>query len=139
MKTHRTSICASALLAIVVQGVPALGLDIAWYTVDGGGAMHTTGGAFDLTGSIGQPDAGGPMTGGGFSLVGGFLVAATTPTPGDCDFDGDVDLADYASFGACLHGPAGGGTPNCNCLDFDNDGDADLADFAKFQLEIGGP
>ena len=45
---------------------------IDWHTVDGGGAMGTTGGTYDLSGTAGQPDASGNLTGGTYGLVGGF-------------------------------------------------------------------
>jgi len=50
----------------LAAGAPAL----SFWTVDGGGGM-STGGAFTLFGSIGQPEAG-TMAGGGLALVGGF-------------------------------------------------------------------
>lgn len=34
--------------------------------------MNSTGGVYSVSGTIGQPDAGGPMTGGNYSLTGGF-------------------------------------------------------------------
>ena len=40
---------------------------IDWFTIDGGGAMLTAGGGFELSGTIGQPVASSfamPMTGG---------------------------------------------------------------------------
>ena len=54
-------------------------LAISWYTIDGGGGMNSAGGGLQLDGTIGQPDAG-AMTGGGFSLTGGFW--AVTPSAG---------------------------------------------------------
>jgi uncharacterized repeat protein (TIGR01451 family) len=50
--------------------------DINWWTVDGGGAMNATGGTYTLSGTIGQPDAGGPATGGSFTLHSGFWAIA---------------------------------------------------------------
>ena len=46
------------------------GLNSSWWTVDGGGGP-SSGGAFVLDGTIGQPDVG-TMTGGRFSLSGGY-------------------------------------------------------------------
>lgn len=46
-----------------------LGLD--WHTIDGGGHTFSTGGAFELGSTCGQPDAG-EMSGGSFELAGGF-------------------------------------------------------------------
>jgi hypothetical protein len=53
---------------------------IDWYTVDGGGAMNLIGGAYTLSGTIGQPDAG-RMIGGTDSIDGGFwgLIALVPP------------------------------------------------------------
>ena len=50
---------------------------IDWYTIDGGGGT-STGGTYQVSGTIGQPDASGTMTGGNYSLTGGFwsLIAA---------------------------------------------------------------
>ena len=55
---------------------------IDWFKVSGGGGTSTNG-QFALSGTIGQQDAGGPMTGGNFSLTGGFwsLISAVQ-TPG---------------------------------------------------------
>ncbi len=44
---------------------------IDWYKIAGGGGT-STGGVYAVSGTIGQPDAGGPMTGGNYSLTGGF-------------------------------------------------------------------
>ena len=44
---------------------------IYWHTIDGGGGT-STGGVYSVSGTIGQPDAGPVMTGGAFSLQGGF-------------------------------------------------------------------
>jgi hypothetical protein len=54
---------------------------IDWYKIaDGGGA--STGGVYTITGTIGQHDASGPMTGGNFSLTGGFWPLYVVQTPG---------------------------------------------------------
>jgi len=53
---------------------------IDWFSIDGG-AGTSVGGPYSLSGTIGQPDANPqPMTGGNFSLSGGFwsLVAVQT-------------------------------------------------------------
>jgi hypothetical protein len=44
---------------------------IDWYNIAGGGGTSSAGG-YTVSGTIGQPAAGGPMTGGGYSLTGGF-------------------------------------------------------------------
>ena len=50
--------------------------DLDWYTIDGGGEMWSMGNDFELSGTIGQPDAGAVMTGGDFELIGGFWKPA---------------------------------------------------------------
>ena len=42
----------------------------------------STGGVYSVSGTIGQPDASGPMTGGNFSLTGGFWSLYALQTPG---------------------------------------------------------
>ncbi|MGO8928775.1 MAG: hypothetical protein ACLQU3_18060 [Limisphaerales bacterium] len=44
---------------------------IDWYKVSGGGGT-STGATYQVNGTIGQPDAGGQMTGGNYSLTDGF-------------------------------------------------------------------
>jgi hypothetical protein len=44
---------------------------IDWYKVSGGGGTSSNG-QYIVSGTIGQHDAGGPMTGGTYSLTGGF-------------------------------------------------------------------
>jgi hypothetical protein len=47
------------------------GYDLTWFKVAGGGVSTSSGGTFTLGGTIGQPDAG-VLTGGDYSLAGGF-------------------------------------------------------------------
>ncbi len=56
---------------------------IPWFKIAGGGAMQSPGGLYSVSGTIGQPDAGGPMTNGPPSLTGGFWALPTlVQTPG---------------------------------------------------------
>jgi hypothetical protein len=118
-------------------------LTLNWYTVDGGGTMASIGGAFELSGTIGQPDTDENlnMTGGPFTLTGGLWpgVRAGVPWPGDCNDDGSVDIDDYAEIGNCQTGPGVVIDPACECADIDGDTDADLADFQIFQQEFMQP
>ena len=53
-----------------------------WFKIAGGGGT-STGGTYQVSGTIGQHDAGGPMTGGNYSLTGGFWsFIAVVQTPG---------------------------------------------------------
>lgn len=96
--------------------------------------MHTTGGEFQLSGTIGQPDAG-TMTGNTFELTGGFWFEIPL---GDCEDDGDVDLFDYDQFQACLKGPNSSVSSECRCFDVDRSRSVDLADFAVIQVTHTG-
>ena len=60
----------------------AQSFSIDWFTIDGGGGT-STGGVLSVSGTIGQSDANPqPMTGGNFSLVGGFWSLLAMQTPG---------------------------------------------------------
>jgi len=102
--------------------------------VDGGGAMFCTGGGLELSGTIGQPDAG-IAAGGRLELVGGFWFPVV---PGDCNTDGAADLVDFDSLHPCVTGPEGGLTRGCECYDIDGDEDVDLSDVAEFQRRFYG-
>lgn len=85
-------LAASSVLAFLVLalGAPARAqtggpYDLHWNTIDGGGGTNAAGGAYELSATIGQPDAG-TLSGGAFVLSGGFWSvtlpgAAPTPTP----------------------------------------------------------
>ena len=75
----KTFLLAAALL--LPAAVNAQSYSIDWYTIDGGGGT-STGGVYSVSGTIGQPDAGGPMTGGNFSLTGGFWALYAVQTTG---------------------------------------------------------
>lgn len=68
-------------------------------------------------------------------------ILRVDPAFGDHDADGDVDLADYASFAECLAGPTAAPEPPPpvtpqSCLasfDSESDGDVDAADYAALQ------
>lgn len=115
-----------------VTGVPDY--DLTWNTVDGGGVMFSTGGDLELSGTIGQPDAG-AMSGGEFTLTGGFWFPLV---PGDVDGDGGITLDDYEHFTRCMSGEGTGPAEGCASFDSDRDDDVDLKDFSAFQLRFSG-
>jgi len=122
------------------RGTPATAgpeYDLSWHTVDGGGVMFSAGDDYELSGTIGQPDAG-ALANGDYELTGGFWFALA---PGDCNTDGGVNLFDHDSFVACMDpsGPDGGVPPSCTCFDLDDDGDIDLNDFGLFMRQFTGP
>ena len=77
MKTNPALILALALAASVASAQ----YSVDWFKFSGGGGT-STGGVYSVSGTIGQPDAGGPMTGGNFSLTGGFWALYALQSPG---------------------------------------------------------
>ena len=70
------------LLLLLSSGALAQGYVIDWYKISGGGGT-STGGTFQVSGTIGQHDAGAPMSGGTYSVTGGFWsLIAPVQTPG---------------------------------------------------------
>jgi hypothetical protein len=73
------------LLLAAVLAAPGLlsaqTYSIDWYKVSGGGGSSTNG-QFSMSGTIGQPDASSAMTGGNYSLAGGFWSLYAVQTPG---------------------------------------------------------
>ena len=65
--------------------IPTIGFaqqySIGWYKVAGGGGT-STGGLYQVSGTIGQHDASGAMSGGGYSLTSGFWSLYAMQTPG---------------------------------------------------------
>jgi len=114
---------------------------ISWSTLDGGGAgpaNASAGGGYTLSGALGQPDARNhpePMTGGAYSMTGGFWVIPECPAiPADYDGDCDVDAADLAFFDTCWSGPnVPQWGPGCAGVLLDSDADVDQDDFGVFQ------
>jgi len=84
--TTTLKLAALALLLATLNAqlstVSAQSYSIDWYKIAGGGGT-STGATYQVTGTIGQPDAGGAMTGGNYSLTGGFWsLIAVVQTPG---------------------------------------------------------
>jgi hypothetical protein len=81
-KTWRIALLFCFSLLPLAFSLRALGqsYSIDWYKIAGGGGT-STGGTYQVTGTIGQPDAGGAMSGGNYSLTGGFwsLVSVAGP------------------------------------------------------------
>ena len=126
---------AFTTLLLVVALATADDFEIVRSTIDGGGTVNSSGGEFELSGTIGQPDAG-LMEGNEFTLTGGFWFPLSHD---DCNSDGWVNLIDYDDLDECLSGPAGGLSQTaCNCFDLDGDSDVDLSDVARFQAEFTG-
>jgi len=129
---------AHYVLVSALSGVAALAgdasLELSRHSIDAGGVIRSAGGDFELSGTIGQPDAG-VLTGGNFTLTGGFWFEEP---PGDCNENGIVELLDHADFTNCLTGPLDSITGGCECFDLDRNGKIDLVDFAQGQIEFTG-
>lgn len=69
-------------LAVSTNLTPAQSYGIDWYKISGGGGTSSRG-QYTISGAIGQHDAGGSMTGGGYSVTGGFWsLISVVQTPG---------------------------------------------------------
>ncbi len=130
---NRLRISAVAACAAVVASTAAAqmgpNLDLSWSTIDGGGGA-STGGGFELRGTIGQPDAG-AMSGGAFALSGGFWTGAGGPPlcyP-DCNADGALTVADFG----CFQTKFVIGDPYADC---NGDSLLTVADFGCFQTKF---
>ena len=119
--------------ALLMAGGPPE-FEITRSTIDGGGVMRSTGDDLELSGTIGQSDAG-VMTGDDFELTGGFWFGLS---PTDCNEDGGVNLLDYSTFEPCLAGPDAGVGEACECFDVNRSGAVDLIDFAVAQAAFMG-
>jgi hypothetical protein len=79
---RRLFILAIVAVAVLYAGLRVSaqteGLSLSWWTSDGGGGTWSVGDSFGIGASIGQPDTGG-MSGGEYSLKGGFWRVMTSP------------------------------------------------------------
>lgn len=115
-------------LLIVSVGVAAADdLAIDWYTVDGGGEMRSSGGDYELSGTIGQPDAG-EMLGEPYALTGGFWASPPCWCMSDVNNDGLRNGRDIQDFIACMFSTGS----NCACADVQTTGFLDMNDVAEF-------
>ena len=82
MKLILISFSTCLCLALTANHVSAQNYSIDWYKIAGGGGTSSNG-QYSVSGTIGQHDAGGPMTGGNYSLTGGFWsLLSVIQTPG---------------------------------------------------------
>jgi len=116
--TVTTRLMPIAALMLVLLEAPALAgvYELSWSTIDGGGGT-SSGGPYELVGTIGQPDAG-AMSGGSYELLGGFWPGGPLCL---------VEFEDYARF-ANYWLDSGSGLPG----DLDGDLDVDFADLKLF-------
>jgi hypothetical protein len=72
-------IIAGLLLSLPKLHAQSYSVD--WFTIAGGGGT-STGGVYQVSGTIGQPDASGAMLGASYSLIGGFWALSAVQMPG---------------------------------------------------------
>ena len=73
----------SCLVFLSTLSVSSWGeLAVNWFKIAGGASLHSTGGVYSVSGTIGQHDAGSTMTGGSYSLTGGFWSVTAMQTLG---------------------------------------------------------
>ncbi len=79
---YRMKLFLSSLLLLVALSAGAQNYTVDWYKISGGGGT-STGGTYQVSGTIGQPDASGAMSGGQYSVTGGFwALIQVVQTPG---------------------------------------------------------
>ncbi len=82
MNSKKRLIGVAMTLCSITLAVHAQNYSIGWYKIAGGGGA-SAGGTYQVTGTIGQPDASGALTGGNYSLTGGFWsLISVVQTPG---------------------------------------------------------
>jgi hypothetical protein len=74
------AVCLFLLATSVVLAQSGGGYDLSWSTVDGGGWTFSSGGAYSVGGTAGQPDPG-LLTGGSYTLGGGFWGGGAVANP----------------------------------------------------------
>lgn len=135
------AIASTIVLAVAAMAAGPQQFTLEFVSIDGGAVTSTIGGDFELSATIGRPNAG-KSTGGDFELfsgVGAVGFSSNGAATGDADGDGDVDLDDYDAFIDCVTDPGGGPVPpECQFADFDGDGDVDVVDFGGFQAGFTG-
>jgi hypothetical protein len=102
---------------------------IDWYTIDGGGGT-SSGGAFSLTGTIGQPDAG-TANGGTFQCLGGFWGGGGVPCYANCDASTNQPVLNVADF-TCFLQKYAAGDLSANCDGSTSAPVLNVADFTCF-------
>lgn len=126
--TMHTAAALIGLFAGVSQAGPSGGgFEIVSYTVDAGGVSNAGGEGLTLSGTVGQPDASPTMTGGSFSLTGGFWpgVGNLPACPADINSDGVLNFFDVSAFITAFNNSQPDG-------DFNKDGDFNFFDVSSF-------
>jgi hypothetical protein len=110
---------AAATLLLYALAAPASaqtggGFDLSWWSVDCGGGVASSG-SLSMTCTLGQPDAG-QMSGGAFTLSGGFLGGGGGPPPcyANCDGSTSPPVLTVNDF-ICFQSQFASGASYANC------------------------
>ncbi len=127
----RLLVASSALALPLTLAAPASAqLTVRWSTVDAGGGRtaSTPPTPLTLASAIAQPDAS-TLSGGAFTLRGGFLPARRQSPPCPADFNGDgvLDPDDLSDYIACFFN-----LPPCDQGDINADGFIDPDDLSDY-------
>ncbi|MCG8408045.1 MAG: hypothetical protein MI923_22835 [Phycisphaerales bacterium] len=130
-KKSKFSIVCPLLTVSLTALAVAQDFSLDWYTFDGGGG-YSSGGSFELEGTIGQPDAG-FTSGGAFELDGGFWPGSVPSCGclGDMNSDGARDGSDIQAFVVCI---LQGGS--CACADVDGLNGLSIDDVDVFVTDL---
>ena len=80
-RKSKAGIAVSVFWLFVLGAQAQINYSLDWFKVSGGGGTSTRG-VYSVSGTIGQPDASGAVTGGNYSLTGGFWSLFAVQTPG---------------------------------------------------------
>jgi hypothetical protein len=82
MKSFKIRLVAWSLAMLAGFTASAQSYSVDWYKISGGGGTSTNG-SYQVSGTIGQADASGAMSGGNYSVTGGFwALINVVQTPG---------------------------------------------------------
>jgi hypothetical protein len=80
MNLRTILLCLTLAMACLRGATQSYSVD--WYKISGGGGTSTNG-SYSVSGTIGQPDASGALSGGNYSVTGGFwALINVVQTPG---------------------------------------------------------
>ncbi len=103
---------AALLTATILASTAHAQFAIDWYTIDCGGGT-SAGGAFSVSGTIGQPDVG-SQAGGAFQVSGGFWQGTSIACYANCDGSSTPPILNINDF-QCFTNMYAAGNPYANC------------------------
>jgi hypothetical protein len=107
MSTHHLKFLCGLLLAPATALAQSYAIE--WFTIAGGGGQ-SAGGQYVLNGTLGQHSAGGPMTGGPWSVHSGYWTSSTGALPcyANCDSSTVAPILNVEDFTCFINAFAAG-------------------------------